>query len=103
MAGMEVPLIGCYLVECATLEDDVLFCPVMSSGCVPVPDSCSSRCYCVNPAFLYVMSCDALVWHVSLCSSSIMFKLAFYYVSDINFVHQIVQPPPYWSALCLWH
>ena len=73
LAGVEVPLFGRDLVECATLEDDVLFCPVLYQMC---SCSCLSRCSCIIPVFLYVMCCDVLVWHMCLS-----LKLcAFYYV-----------------------
>ena len=52
LAELEVPLIGSFFMECASLEDDVLFCLLvlyqMCSRCVPVhpdvPVLCQ-RCY----------------------------------------------------------
>ena len=68
LAEVEVPLIGSFVFERATLEDDVLCCPdvmfQMFSRCVPVRPDVTS----IMSALLYVMSCDALVWHMSLCS-----------------------------------
>ena len=45
----------------------IMCCPVLwCSRCVFQMCSCSSRCLCILPAFLYVVYCDVNVWQMWL-------------------------------------
>ena len=82
------------------------WCPVLSTCAVPdvfQMCSCSSRCSSILSALLYVMSCDALVWQMSLCSLFIMFKLALCWVIDISYVHLLCGHLSIGGTVCVWH